>query len=61
MERFIDLYRDPYRSIDQYIYIHIYLNTHTTYIYNRILIIKKNEILPFAGKLMDPEGITLSK
>ena len=61
MERYIDLYRDPYRSIDQYIYIYIYLNTHTIYIHSRILIVKKNEILPFAGKLMDPEGITLSK
>ena len=38
----------------------IHISTHTHNIH-RILIIKKNEILPFAAKLMDLEGITLSE
>ena len=38
----------------------MYISTHTHNIH-RILIIKKNEILPFAAKLMDLEGITLSE
>ena len=36
----------------RYIYTHIY-------IYNRILVIKKNETLPFVTTWMDLEGIML--